>query len=75
MARELRSALYADAQDMILLIDNFTGIENSEIEDLFPATFLAPIVDRLERGPEALRGLCDRERAANPPSRALGAGA
>ena len=52
MARELRSGLYTDAKNKILCIDDFTGLEKSEIEDLIPADFFAQVVDRLERTPE-----------------------
>jgi AAA ATPase domain len=52
MARELRSGLYTDAKNKILCINDFTGLENSEIEDLIPEKLFAEVVDRLERTPE-----------------------
>lgn len=52
MKKELLSGLYADAPDKILLTDEFTGVENSEIEDLFPSELLIRVIDRWERRPE-----------------------
>jgi hypothetical protein len=51
MARELRSSLYTDAKNKILCIDDFTGLGNSEVEDLIPEKLFAEVVDRLERTP------------------------
>lgn len=52
MARELQSSLYVDAKERVLCTDTFTQIENSEIEDLIPATFFAQVIDRWERTPD-----------------------
>jgi hypothetical protein len=40
------------AKNKILCINDFTGLENSEIEDLIPEKLFAEVVDRLERTPE-----------------------
>lgn len=52
MTSELKSSLYVTEPGKILSTDTYAGFESSEIEDLFPATFLAQVVDRWERRPE-----------------------
>ena len=49
MANELRSGLYADAKERVLSVDDHTGMQGSEIEDLIPAALVARIVDRTHR--------------------------
>lgn len=52
MSKELKSSLYADAQDRVLDVGMFTGIDGSEIEDLIPVNVMTKAVDRWHRGPE-----------------------
>lgn len=52
MAAELKSGLYVDAKDRVLTVDQFTKVAGSEIEDLFPADFIARVVDRWQRAPD-----------------------
>jgi hypothetical protein len=49
MAKDLQNGLYQSAKQKILLTDRYVGFDNSEIEDLFPTTFLASVVDRWGR--------------------------
>jgi AAA domain, putative AbiEii toxin, Type IV TA system len=44
-----KKGLYAGSDDRIKLVTDFLPMENAEIEDLFSAKFLAPIVDRVWR--------------------------
>ena len=52
MAKELKSSLYAEAQDKILDVAMYTGIDGSEIEDLIPVDLMCSSVDKWQRGPE-----------------------
>ena len=52
MAANLRSGLYAEAPDRVLSVRGFVDVNAAEIEDLFPAKFLAEELDRMEREPE-----------------------
>ena len=52
MAGELKSSLYVDRPDRVLLVSKFVGYDDAEIEDLFPLELLADEMDRIERGPE-----------------------
>ena len=54
MAKELQLGLYVDAKERVLTVDSFSGLAGSEIEDIYPAEFLARAVDRVLRGPEEL---------------------
>ena len=45
-AKSLRSGIYAGEPDLILEISNFTGLANSEIEDLLPSEVIAGQLDR-----------------------------
>jgi hypothetical protein len=49
MATEMRSGLYEEAPARVLTIDQFTGMDGTEVEDLFPASFIATIFDRWQR--------------------------
>lgn len=46
MANEMRSGLYEEAPERVLTIGQFTGLDNTEVEDLFPTGFIATIFDR-----------------------------
>lgn len=49
MAQEMRNGPYEQAPDRILTIEQFTGIDGTEVEDLFPTQFIAGIFDRWHR--------------------------
>lgn len=50
MAQKLKSNLYGGADDRILMLGDFVGVDRAEIEDLFPTDFLARIIGRYLRG-------------------------
>jgi hypothetical protein len=52
MAKQLRGTLYIDRPDLVLDISEFTGIVDSEIEDLLPPALVARELDRWQREPE-----------------------
>ena len=56
MAMELSAGLYASETAKILNTDDYTGFEQSEIEDLLPVQFLAGVIDRWQRRSEVLFG-------------------
>ena len=53
LANSLRSGegKYAIYKDRVILLDQFTDLENAEIEDLWPTDALARVVSRYLRGP------------------------
>ncbi len=46
-ASKLKKELYSNDKDKILMIKNFVGIENAEIEDLFPEEILERPIERI----------------------------
>jgi len=48
-AESLRKDLYADKPSLVLTVDTYTGIADSEIEDLIPPEYLARQLDRWQR--------------------------
>ncbi len=52
MARDMRNGPYQAQQLKIMQTDEWVDFSGSEIEDLFPAEFVAGAVDRIERRPE-----------------------
>lgn len=52
LADSLKGGLYATNPERVLSVADFVGFEQAEIEDLFPATYLASELDRIEREPE-----------------------
>lgn len=46
-ASKLERELYSNDKDKILMIGNFIGIENAEIEDLFPEEILERPIERI----------------------------
>ena len=56
MAATLRKELYAENPERVLELAEIAGISEAEIEDLFPARFLAEELDRMERTPEVPLG-------------------
>lgn len=49
IAKELGSSLYQEQPDRLIIIDSFTDINGSEIEDLIPASVIASVIDRIYR--------------------------
>lgn len=49
LAKEVRSTLYQDAPEKLIIVDTYTGMAGSEIEDLIPNEILAAAVDRMVR--------------------------
>jgi len=45
-AKDLKAGLYSGDKDRVLNVGAFISVPNAEIEDLFPPSFLAKIVDR-----------------------------
>jgi energy-coupling factor transporter ATP-binding protein EcfA2 len=52
LAKSLRKGHYANAPERVLDLGALTGVTEAEIEDLFPAAFLAEEMDRIERTAE-----------------------
>lgn len=52
MARDMKNGPYQSQQNRVLQTDEWVGFSGSEVEDLFPAEFVAEIMDRIERRPE-----------------------
>lgn len=54
LAKQLTSNLYSGATERIIMVGDFCGLLNAEIEDLFAASFLAKVITRYFRvhGPE-----------------------
>lgn len=52
LADSLKGGLYASNPERVLSVADFVGFEKAEIEDLFPAEYLAGELDRIEREPE-----------------------
>ena len=52
MAAELKSDFYAAEQEKIIIVSEYTTLQNGEIEDLFPKTKIAKIVARFLPRPE-----------------------
>ncbi|MBW4025343.1 MAG: OLD family endonuclease, partial [Proteobacteria bacterium] len=52
MANDLKSGIYQVSKEKVVCTDEAAGFPDSEIEDLFPADFLADVVDRWERRPD-----------------------
>ncbi len=50
-ANKLKSNLYSGSKNKIIMVSDFTEMENSEIEDLFPIDFLADVISRQYRSP------------------------
>jgi len=52
LADSLKGELYATNPERVLLVADYVGFEQAEIEDLFPSEYLASELDRIEREPE-----------------------
>ncbi|MEE2952538.1 MAG: AAA family ATPase [Pseudomonadota bacterium] len=52
LAKELATSLYKDDPERLISVDDHTGIEGSEIEDLIPPDVMAAVVDRMYRNAE-----------------------
>lgn len=46
MANKLKKNLYGGADERVLMVGDFASVEDAEVEDLFPKTFLARIIAR-----------------------------
>ena len=62
--KELASSLYQDAGNRLLDTDDFTGIADSEVEDLIPLAILTTVLDRYQRNSETL--FADVAKAGRP---------
>lgn len=52
MARDMKNGPYQSQQNRVLQTDEWVGFSGSEVEDLFPAEFVAEVMDRIERRPD-----------------------
>lgn len=52
LAKELGSSLYQDHADRLISVDDHTGMDGSEIEDLIPPDVIAAVIDRMYRSAE-----------------------
>jgi hypothetical protein len=52
LAKELETSLYKDHVERLVSIDDHTGIQGSEIEDLIPPDVMAAVIDRIYRSAE-----------------------
>lgn len=50
--KKLKADLYNNAPNKIIMVGDIIGMENSEIEDLFPTDFLAHVISRQYRSPQ-----------------------
>lgn len=54
VTKELQTSLYQEAKERVLSVDSFAALTPAEIEDIFPAQFIAEAVDRTYRSAETL---------------------
>ena len=52
MIEQLKNGLYREDANRVLCVDDFSGFEKSEIEDLFPPQLIAEVLDRWFRAEE-----------------------
>lgn len=52
LAQLLRDGMYANSPERVVLVSDVSPITEAEVEDLLPARFLAPIIERYLRGPD-----------------------
>lgn len=52
LAQELRASTYKGSEGHVILIGDVLGMANAEIEDIFPMSFLSPVIAKYLRGPE-----------------------
>lgn len=50
LAQQLKSNLYSAEPDRVILTSDICGMNDSEVEDLFPYSFLADVISRYLRG-------------------------
>lgn len=62
--KALKDGLYADQPDMILEVGTFTGMPDTEIEDLFPQALIARELDRWQRNADT--AFSDEVKAGQP---------
>lgn len=51
LAKTLKAEMYADVVGRVVTATDVCRVKDAEVEDLFPASFLAPIIDRYLKGP------------------------
>jgi hypothetical protein len=56
MGIELRAGLYAETPERVMELATLADLPGADVEDLFPADFLADQLDRIERRPETRLG-------------------
>jgi energy-coupling factor transporter ATP-binding protein EcfA2/5S rRNA maturation endonuclease (ribonuclease M5) len=54
LAKNLKETLYKDMLDRVLLITDFVKLAGAEVEDLFPKSFMVPLLDRYLKGPNTI---------------------
>ncbi len=52
VAKTLTGSLYKQDPEKVLTVEEFTGAADTEVEDLFPISFMSPILDRFLKGPD-----------------------
>jgi predicted ATP-dependent endonuclease of OLD family len=66
-AKQLREGLYSASPQQVLLVSDITGVENAEIEDLFPVDFLATTISKyLPRQEEDFDEVVEKEKIILP---------
>ena len=53
-AEELKSGLYKDIPDKVIILNDFSTVENPEIEDIFPGSKMARVISKILPRPEDL---------------------
>ena len=67
LAQSLRSTLYADSPQRVLLVGDFVSVADAEVEDLIPREILVRELDRWLRSAETQFGDVVRDRQAIVP--------
>ncbi|MFB3431171.1 MAG: AAA family ATPase [Phycisphaerales bacterium] len=52
LAKTLKDDFYKDHVEHVVTVEEFTGLTDTEVEDLFPSVFMTPILDRFLKGPD-----------------------
>ncbi len=52
LSKALKDEMYSAVPDRVLMASEFSGTQHGEVEDLFPKSFLVPILDRYLKGPD-----------------------
>lgn len=51
LAKTLKAEMYADVAGRVVVATDVSPVKDAEVEDLFPPSFLGPIIDRYLKGP------------------------